>query len=215
VTALAAVGRTTMNAVDMLGVLFDGADPPPAMMPKIGKASVPKPAPSGARTIEKKCKPIEYRIQGNWKRIAGVATKYELSLAVDALLERGKIHILDGVLHLARANGEMFDRTTSQERWAREDDELRAYCEQMHVHETRTARASEPEDVQSAQLFESVFRSKPRPGIGRYVLRELQHAGGGLGYAHVIETIWSLGGYEWVLEDPERVYRKPPKKAGK
>lgn len=160
--------------------------------------------------------PSGIRIQGNWKRRVGVATRYELGVAIDRLLDHGKVEIDEhGMLRLAVGKGWKPQAVPPEERWAREDDRLRAFCQQMQVHETPTRRHVEEIEIAPSEgaVFEaSVFRSAPRRGVGKYVLRELRRAGS-VDYAVLIETIFERGGLEWVLEEPKVSYRKAAKGA--
>lgn len=159
-----------------------------------------KPLPQGTATT-----PV--RVQGNWKRRPGVATRYELALAVDRLLEQEKVEIdAGGWLRLARRCGGKREAVTAQERWARDDRELEAYCHRLEVHETRSAMPVYVAELRGSPFEASVFRGSPRRGVTKYVLRELRRAGR-LDYAELVDTIFGVGGLEWVLEEAPRVWR--------
>lgn len=143
------------------------------------------------------------RIQGNWKRRPGVATRYELLLAVGRLLATGQIVIADGVLRLSsNSRREYFEPLTAQQRWYRADEELREYCQRMDVHETRSANVnSDPQGYSQGSNYEATSaRGSPRRGVEKYIRRELSEAGS-LGYEETISVIFEKGGLEWVLEE--------------
>jgi len=163
----------------------------------------PKPAaPKSAEVI-----PIR-RIQGNWKR-EGRASRYEVAMAIDRLLQQGRVTIVDGRLRLGTWL-QRFDAVSPQERWQRADEELQSYCQRMAVHETLSRRhVEDPSGDSQGSLFEAQLRrATPRPGVIKYVLRELREAGS-LGYEELIAIIADRGGLEWVLQKTKRAYRSP------
>ncbi len=161
-----------------------------------------------------------FRLQGNWKRHKGVATRYELALAIDRLLDLGKIEIVDGALRLTDRKGPHFKPLTPEERWRRQDERLRAYCQQMECKGTASRKldgfALDPGGISFA---DAAAATAPRPGVIRYVLDELttgraaapgptcvscprcRMSGGPRGYNLLIDTIDMCGGLEWVNED--------------
>lgn len=76
-------------------------------------------------------------IIGKWERKLGVATRYELLVAVDSLLQSERIEIVEGQLRLCR-HAPKAERLTPEERWRRADDEIRESWQTMHVNETRS-----------------------------------------------------------------------------
>jgi hypothetical protein len=162
------------------------------------------------------------RVQANWKRRPGIATRYELEQAIQRLLLKGKIVIVDGRLSLPQRGerGEIrmrlaltgvgkTDEERRRARWAKEDDELRAYCQRMEVHASTGKRVYELTEMQST-FDVSANRGSPRPGVAKYVLRELR-TNGPTGYESLIDAVFGEGGYEWVFEEPQRTYRKADK----
>lgn len=75
-------------------------------------------------------------IVGEWERKLGVATPYELAVAIDGLLEVEVLDVQGGQLRLCRRRRSI-EPLTREERWRREDEELRAMWQTIEVHETR------------------------------------------------------------------------------
>lgn len=147
----------------------------------------------------------EYFRQGNWKRRAGVATRHELVISIDRLIAKGRIDIVNGELRVV--GGEDRPMTLKpEERWARQDEELRSYNQQMTLRESFSVVPMEEYEVvsQGVSLEATLFRSEPRRHVAVYVLRELRHPMGARGYESVIDTIFKDGGWEWVLEAPRK-----------
>ncbi len=159
---------------------------------------------------------VVWYVQVNWKRRKGVATRYELELAIERLLCEDKIEISDGILRLSRAKRPTFEPISKAEQWRREDEALRAFCEEMAVHETRSAVARDAEKCfdQESMFYAQVLRAAPRRGIERYVLRELAKAGP-MGYAEIIDAIFDSGGWEREREEPRKVEPRPRASARK
>lgn len=161
---------------------------------------------------------VHLRLQGNWKRREGVATRYELAVAIDALLERGKVVIDGGLLTLPK-RGELRMRLslasvgrTREDRWRRADEELERYCQTMEVSETRSRRAGETTALAESTFEAAVLRGSPRKGVGKYVLRELRD--GPCDYEVLIMRIHERGGWEWVNESEDTARaRETAKKA--
>lgn len=81
-------------------------------------------------------------IVGKWERKLGVATPYELAVAIDALLVDEVLDVRDGQLRLRRRRRAV-EPLTREERWRREDEDVRLMWQTIEVHETRGVYAFE------------------------------------------------------------------------
>jgi hypothetical protein len=75
-------------------------------------------------------------IIGKWERKLGVATRYEVYVAIGSLIDSGRIEIVEGQLRYQR-HTRAHDALTPEERWRRADEEIRTSWQTMLVKETR------------------------------------------------------------------------------
>ena len=143
-------------------------------------------------------------LKGRWKRRLGVATRYELELAIARLMLDGRVEVsASGFLRLGRLRLALARApSTREERWAREDEELRAFCERIDVHETKSAGGDFIAADAGSAVVGHVMRAPPRPAVARYVLEELRRASGDpMSVDDVVGHIVGEGGLEWTVDE--------------